>query len=43
MAAVEALMTEKPVLGDLSPVYNYAHFQHCSNSRMPNSDLRDCC
>lgn len=31
MAAVEALMTEELALDDLSPVCNYAHFQHCSN------------
>lgn len=31
MAAVEELMTERPFLDGLSPVYNYAHFQHCSN------------
>lgn len=31
MAAVEELMTERLVLDGLSLVYNYAHFQHCSN------------
>lgn len=31
MAVVEELMTERLVLDDLSPVCNYAHFQHCSN------------
>lgn len=31
MAAVEELMTERVVLGGLSPECNYAHFQHCSN------------
>lgn len=31
MAAAEELMTERPVLDDLSPVCSYAHFQHCSN------------
>lgn len=31
MAAAGELMTERLVLDDLSPVYNYAHFQHYSN------------
>lgn len=31
MAAVEESVTERLVLDGLSPVYNYAHFQHCSS------------
>lgn len=31
MAVVEELMIEGLVLDGSSPVYNYAHFQHCSN------------